>query len=112
MSGTGVNQWRGPALPPRAFCTRRLQDGARALIVEWPKGLTDGARTLSFAAPDASGFLLSAQQEPADMGLTLLFHTPDAPGFLLSWKRIKFFEYLIFFISSGQQEPGRIRCVK
>ena len=77
----------------------------------------DGARTLSFAAPDAPGFLLSTQQEPADMGLTLLFHTldapgfllsaqqepadkgqtllfhtPDAPGFLLSWKIIKLFE--------------------
>ena len=81
-----------PCTAPRAFCTRRPQDCARALIVEGPKGLADGARTISFAAPDASGFLLSAQQEPADMGQTLLFHKPDAPGFLLSWKIIKLFE--------------------
>ena len=63
-----------------------------ALAVDALQDPADGARTLSFAAPDASGFLLSAQQEPADMGLTLLFHTPDAPGFLLSWKIIKLFE--------------------
>ena len=81
--GNGGEPMAWPCTAPRAFCTRRLQDGARALIVEGPK-LADGARTLSFAAPVASGFLLSAQQEPADMGLTLLFHTPDAPGFLLS----------------------------
>ena len=110
--GNGGDPMAWPCTAPRACCTRGLQDGARALIVEGPKGLADGAKTLSFAALDASGFLLSAQQEPADMGLTLLFHTPDDPGFLLSWKLIKFFEYLLFFISSRQQEPRRIRCVK
>ena len=55
--GNGGDPMAWPCTAPRAFCTRRLQDGARALIVEGPKGLADGARTLSFAAPDASGFL-------------------------------------------------------
>ena len=112
MSGTGVNQWRGPALPPRAFCTRRLQDGARALIVEGPTGLADGARTLSFHTQDVPGLLLPAQQEPADMGQTLLFHTPDAPGFLLSWKIIKDKLFKEFNYFPRQQEPGRIWLVK
>ena len=62
--GNGGDPMAWPCTAPRACCTRGLQDGARALIVEGPKGLADGAKTLSFAALDASGFLLSAQQEP------------------------------------------------
>ena len=69
---------------PRAFCARKLEDGARAPIVDGPQETADDARTLLLDAPDASGFLLAAQQEPAQCGPTLFFDAPDAPGFLLS----------------------------
>ena len=85
-----IRRWRAG----RSFRRARsvvvfAEHAALVLAVDELPEPADGARTLSFAAPDASGFLLSAQQEPADMGLTLLFHTPDAPGFLLSWRNKK-----------------------
>ena len=89
--GNGGGPVARPWTAPRAFCARRLEDGARALIVDGAQEPADGAQTVFFDAPDASGFLLAAQQEPAQCGPTLFFDAPDAPGFLLSWKTIKFF---------------------